>query len=142
MSESKRGPVWGGAAEEWMLKKEERKQEITTAIKDIPILFDTDNFQDLIGHLNLLEAGEIGDLQVGEKKYSISIIKELIKVTIGDFSKEERRKKVNDGTITDGKIIQYLKDRGITGGKINDESMQGFRECMLKCIKNMCKQTT
>ncbi len=139
MSESKRGPVWGGAAEEWMSKKEERGHEITTAIKDIPILFVTDNFQDLIGHLNLLEAGEVGDLQVGERAYSIHTIKELIKVTIEDFSKEERKKKINDGVITDEKIIRYLKDRGITGGKIHDESMQGFRECMLKCIKNMCK---
>ncbi|GEM_PF-3004397 len=142
MRESRQSPVWGGAAEEWMLKKEKHKQEIIAAITDIPILFDTDNFQDLIDHLNLLQAGEVGDLHIGEKNYSIHTIKELISLTIEDFSKEGRREKVNTGVIPDEKIIRYLKERGITGGKIHEESIQGFRECILKCIKNMCKDET
>lgn len=146
MPESRRGAIWGGASEKWIADKPKREQELATAnrnievaIKDLPILFDTDNFQDLITHLNLLQKAEYGDLHVGDKKYAISTIKELIDLVIRDFSKEGRREKVKNGTISDEKITNYLKERGITGNKIDEESIQGFRECILSCIKNMCK---
>ncbi len=138
MSSPERGPVWGGSAIDWQEKKEKQKKEIEMALTDLPIIFDTNNFQDLITHIHLLEKGGVQELQIGEKNYSIEIIKKLIRITIEDFSREEWREKIKNKTMTDESIIQYLKKRGITGNKINEESLQGFRDCMLLCIKHMC----
>lgn len=139
MVSREKGPVWGGAAEEWQQKKSEHKKEVDAAIKDLAILFDTDNFQDLIGHIKLLEEGEITDILIGEKTHPIKIIKELIKAVIKDFSREDWTNKVRERKISDEKIIKYLKERGITGAKIDEESSQGFRDCILLCIKKMCE---
>ncbi len=137
MPKSENGPIWGGASVEWQKKKKEERE---MAVKDMSILFDTDNFHELHTHLNLLEDAGIKDIQLANKEYSITIIKKIVEKIIEDFSDETRQKKVREGVLTDERIIQYLKERGVTGNKIAPDSLQGFRECMLLCIKTMSKK--
>lgn len=141
MTRLETGAVWGGAAEEWQQKKEKEQQkrlELEAAIKDIPVLFDTNNFSELKKHLELLEEAQVIYLRIGGKKFRTHEINKLTEKIMKDFSDPDRKQKVQEGAITDEKIMTYLTKMGAIEEKIDQESLQGFSECLFVCIKNLC----
>lgn len=143
MNRSEMGAVWGGAAEEWQQKKEKeqrKKLELEAAVADIPVLFDTDTFSELKKHLDLLEEAQVVYLKIGGKKFRTHEINKLTEKIMKDFSDSDRKRKVQEGSITDEKIMAYLTKMGAIEEKIDQESLQGFSECLSKCIKKLCAQ--
>lgn len=126
---------------------QKHRQELETALKDIPTLFDTDNFTELNDHLALLEEAQAEPIQMeGEtdpkKALSIKLIKKMLQLAIREYSDPKMQRKVRNGEITEKMMSTTLAHEriGITRKKISDESIQGFRECIMKCIVRMCKE--
>ena len=121
-----------------------QKKELQGAVQDIPILFDTNDFDVLIDHLTLLKEAGVEKIKIGEKagnELTISDITAVVEKIIEDFSNEKHLRKIQDGTLTDDTIINILRDRrGVTGDKISAQSAQGFRGCVLACIKTMSRR--
>ncbi len=124
----------------------QKLKELRSAVKDIPVLFDTNDFKELIDHLSLLEEAGVQHVQtIAEsqkdetiKNLSIKKIKKLIEEIKDEYSEPKTQEALRKGIIDRNTIKSILLDKGVTRNKIiSTKSRYGFRECIINCIDSL-----
>jgi hypothetical protein len=115
------------------LKKEiELLEEQERAIRHIPVLFDTPDFDTVLDGLRNLDAANVKEVKVGETVYSVPALRDLVG-RIDAFSYQIRKDFQN---VTDEEIDQFLAKNQVTRQKISPHSKLGFRESMSQAIRS------
>jgi hypothetical protein len=110
-------------------------EKLRKKVENIHQIFDGTDFQEVNANIeNLIQAG-VENIKIGKNEYKISIIKKLMNRVIEDFSDKKNLDGIHQGTIPDKIISVALSQMGITREPVSDKSKQGFRECMIQCIK-------
>lgn len=115
------------------LKKEiEQLENEQRAIRNVPVLFDTPDFESISESLRNLDAANVKEVKVGETVYSVASLRDIVS-TVDAFSRQIRQ---DFQSITDEEIETYLARNQITRQKISPHSKLGFRESMKQAIRN------
>lgn len=118
-------------------------KELRSAVNDIPVLFDTDSFDELNDHISLLKEAGVKKIQIGnnpDNNLTIEDIRSFIKGVVGDYSRPRTQEALVKGELTQKTVDKALSARGITADKISSKSTQGLRECLAKCVITMVQQ--